>query len=164
MKPDTKISLINVNGTLSSNGQIIAKAFNNYFISTAQNILTDDFNNTNVSSNSKNPLCYLCNAFNQSFPDIKFKYVSAKEIEDITNSLKKKYSCGYEGISTKILKSSIQYVLFPLAYICNRMISNGTFPMRFKFSEIKPIFKKGDKSSLSDYGPISVLPIIFENF
>jgi hypothetical protein len=114
MNPDTnRISLITINGTLSNNGQIIAKAFNNYFISTAQNVLTYNFNNTNISSNSKNPLSYLSNAFNQSFPDIKFKYVSTKEIEDITNSLEKKYSCGYGGVSTDILKLSIQYISPP---------------------------------------------------
>jgi hypothetical protein len=80
MKPDAnKISLININGTLPSNGQITAKAFNNYFTSTAQNILTDNFNNTNVSANSKNPLPYTSNAFNQSFPDIKFNMFLLKK-------------------------------------------------------------------------------------
>jgi hypothetical protein len=96
--------------------------------------------------------------FTQSFPDIKFKYVSIKEIEDITNSLKKKYSCGYDGISTNILKLSIQYISSPLVCICNRMISTGTFPTRLKFSEHKPIFRKGDESNLCNYRPISMLP------
>jgi hypothetical protein len=72
--------------------------------------------------------------------------------------LKEKYSCGYDGISTNILKLSLQYISPPFAYICNRMISTGTFPTRLKFSEIKPIFKKGKKSNLSNYRPISMLP------
>jgi hypothetical protein len=45
------------------------------------------------------------------------------------------------------------------------MISTDTFPTRLKFSEIKPVFKKGDKSNLSNYRPISMPPsfsIIFE--
>ena len=37
------------------------------------------------------------------------------------------------------------------------MISTGVFPTRLKFSEIKTIFKKGDKSKISNYRPISML-------
>jgi hypothetical protein len=107
-----KISSINVKGTLSNNGQIIVKEFNNYFISVTQNILLDNHNlnhNLNINSNNEsstndNPLAYLLKAFNQPFPNIKLKYTSSKEIEDITNSLKMKYSHGYDGIATKVLK------------------------------------------------------------
>jgi hypothetical protein len=45
----------------------------------------------------------ISNAFNYSFPNINLKHVSTEEIEDINNSLKMKYSCGYDGIPTKIL-------------------------------------------------------------
>jgi hypothetical protein len=69
-----------------------------------------------MSSNNDN-LSYLPNAFDQSFPNINFKYVSTKEIEDITNSLKSKYSHGYDGISTKILKLSVQYISYPVTYV-----------------------------------------------
>jgi hypothetical protein len=58
---------INVSGTLSNNGQIIAKAFNNYFVSVAQNILLDNRNSNNESSKNDNPLAYLLEAFNH-FP------------------------------------------------------------------------------------------------
>jgi len=37
------------------------------------------------------------------------------------------------------------------------MLSLGIFPSRLQFSEIKPLFKKGDKSNISDYRPISIL-------
>jgi len=37
------------------------------------------------------------------------------------------------------------------------MLSSGIFPSRLKFSEIKPLFKKGDKSNISYYRPVSIL-------
>jgi hypothetical protein len=37
------------------------------------------------------------------------------------------------------------------------MIFSGIFPMRLKFLEIKPVFKKGDKNETSNYRPVSLL-------
>jgi len=38
------------------------------------------------------------------------------------------------------------------------MLAHGIYPERLKFSLIKPIYKSGDKSSPSNYRPISLLP------
>ena len=35
------------------------------------------------------------------------------------------------------------------------MLSSGIFPTRLKFSEVKPIFKRGDKNDISNYRPVS---------
>jgi hypothetical protein len=43
----------------------------------------------------------------------------------------------------------------PLPNTCNKILSTGIFPDRLKYSEIKPLFKKGDKTSISIYRPIS---------
>jgi hypothetical protein len=145
---------IKINNKLSSDGQVIAETFNKYFVSAAQRNL---IKNLNMNSSSENPISYLDRAFNQPFPSIKLKWVSSKEIEDITKLLETKNSHGYDGISTKILKSSIAYVSSPLTYICNKMLATGTFPSRLKFSEVRPIYKKGDKNDVSNYRPISLL-------
>jgi len=77
--------------------------------------------------------------------------------EDITKSVKIKTLYGYDAMSTKILKLGIHYISSPLTYICNRMLSSGIFPTRLKFSEVKPIFKRGDKNDTSNYRPVSLL-------
>jgi cystathionine beta-lyase family protein involved in aluminum resistance len=96
MKPNThNITSININGNLSCNDQIIAETFNKYFVSVAQNIHVNN-HNVNTLSNHENPVSYLTRSFNQPFPTINFKYVSSKEIENITKSLKIKNSHGYD--------------------------------------------------------------------
>jgi hypothetical protein len=44
------------------------------------------------------------------------------------------------------------------------MLINGNFPLRLKFSEIKPIYKNGDKNDISNYRPISLLASISKIF
>jgi hypothetical protein len=60
-------------------------------------------------------------------------------------------------MSTKALKMSSSFISSPLTYICNKSLSQGIFPERLKYSEIRPLFKKGGKSNISNYRPISLL-------
>jgi hypothetical protein len=91
------------------------------------------------------------------FPNIKLKYTTTNEIEEIIKSLKMKNSHGYSGISGKILKLSMSYISSSLTYMCNKMISSGIFPTRLKLSEIHPLFRKDDKMKMSNYRPTSLL-------
>jgi Notch-like protein len=130
---------------------------NKYFATLAQDKIAANTKNGNAVFINNNPLHFLFSAFNQTFPSLKLKFVSSKEIEDITDSSQSKDSHRYDELSIYILKASSLYVSSPLTYLCNLMLSSGIFPSTLKFSEIKPLFKKGDKSSISNYRPISVL-------
>ena len=151
------VSSININGALSNCNQTTAHTFNKYFATVAQDILAANTKNGNAAFINNNPLNYLFSAFNQSFPSIKLKFVSTKEIEDITKSLKSKDSHGYDEIQTKMLKASIPYISSPLTCLCNWLLPSGIFHSRLKFSEIKQLFKKGDKLNISKYRLISIL-------
>jgi Notch-like protein len=60
-------------------------------------------------------------------------------------------------IPVKILKNCPYFIISPLIYIINRSLTTGIFPNRLTFPEIQPIYKKGDKNSISNYRPISLL-------
>ena len=77
----------------------------------------------------------------------------------IIHSLKCTDSHGYDEVSTRIIKISAPCILCPLTLILNKILSTGVFPKRLKFSEVKPLYKKGIKTELSNYRPISLLPL-----
>jgi len=129
------ISFLNINGAKTHDSQVIASTFYTYFSTVAQNIHTKNTNPVDVN----NPLTYLHNAFKQPIPAMKLKFITSKEIKNVVNSFKPKVSHGYDGILIKILKLSVPYILSPLTYLCNLMISTGIFPTRLKLAEIKPL-------------------------
>jgi hypothetical protein len=47
----------------------------------------------------------------------------------------------------------------PLSFFCNKSIQTGVFPDRLKYANVKPVYKNGDRSSISNYRPISLLPV-----
>jgi hypothetical protein len=68
-----------------------------------------------------------------------------------------KNSSGYDGVSNKILRSCGKFLSKPLTYIFNLSLTHGTFPDHLKFCIVSPLFKKGDRSQLSNYRPTSLL-------
>ena len=125
-----------------NNNQNIANAFNSYFASIADNIINNS-RKTN-SSNYNDPETYLRLKINQPTSTFILKNTTTHEINKIIQSMKPKNSHGYDEISIKILKISAPFILSPLTYIFNKILSKGIFPERLKFSEIKPLYKKGN--------------------
>ena len=72
----------------------------------------------------------------------------------IIKSLKWKNSCGCHEIPPRILKINLPYIISPLIYLCNKSMALGIFPSWLKFSKVVPIFKNGNKDTLSNYRPI----------
>jgi hypothetical protein len=56
-----------------------------------------------------------------------------------------------------LLKLSSPFILSPLTHLRNKSLSLGIFPDHLKYSEIKSLFKKGDKHNISNYRTISIL-------
>jgi hypothetical protein len=71
---------------------------------------------------------------------VNLRPITEKEMYEINNSLKWRNSCGYDNIPCRIVKLSMPLISSPLIYICNKMLSTGTFPSRLKFSQIVLVF------------------------
>ena len=74
-------------------------------------------------------------------------------------SLNETRSVGSDGISFKFIKDSLYFTAFYLTIIINTSIVTGIFPQAWKHALVIPLLKKGDPSNVSNYRPISLLPI-----
>ena len=95
--------LINIDGNLIANQQLIANSFNNHFLTEADKI-TSNIKNDKTSLNCDNPIHCLHKNFKLDCSSMKLKYTTPKEIEKIIKSLNSRNSHGYDGIPLKILK------------------------------------------------------------
>ena len=131
--------------------QCIANEFNSYFINCCTNILTS----SQVVARNDTFEGYLSDPLSKS---LFLKPITESEILEITKSLKKSNSCGFDGINSNIVKKIIYSIVKPLCYIFNLSISTGNVPDKLKIAKIVPVYKKNDSHLCKNYRPISILP------
>ena len=71
---------------------------------------------------------------------------------------------GPDGIHGKILKNCASSIALPLSLLYNTSFKTGLIPNEWKLGNIVPVFKKGDKSSVEDYRPISLTCLVMKIF
>ena len=126
-----------------------AICFNNFFKSQSQ-VLNDD-----------DPL-----------PTIPFKDSTLLSInltvDDVSTSIKElnpNKAVGPDMIHNSLLIKACSIIAQPLTILFNRSLAEGVFPQIWKEAHITPIYKlKGDKSSCSNYRPISLLSCVGKLF
>ena len=69
-------------------------------------------------------------------------------------------STGIDEISAIFLKDGANELKGVLTYIINLSIDTKTVPNEMKFAKVKPLFKKGSRLDVSNYRPVSILPIV----
>jgi hypothetical protein len=56
-----------------------------------------------------------------------------------------------------MLKGLASFISHPLSYIYNHSLYTGIFPGSLKIAVVKPFYKKGDTSGITNYRPISTV-------
>ena len=71
---------------------------------------------------------------------------------------------GHDGISIRMLKICGPSVIKPLSLLFNNCLRDGVFPNDWKKANVIPVHKKGNKQLVSNYSPVSLLPICSKIF
>lgn len=93
-------------------------------------------------------------------PAFTFKEVTLIEVRDVIDALKNKKSKDPYGFDISLIKSVKNLIVGPLTRLINLCFKESIFPEALKKTVVTPIFKKGDPNNVSNYRPISLLPIL----
>ena len=70
-----------------------------------------------------------------------------------------KKATGSDCVSAFFLKAVACEIAEPLALILNKSLDTGLVPSAWKYCNVKPIYKGGDKADPSNFRPISAVPV-----
>lgn len=90
--------------------------------------------------------------------------VEETELKNTILSLKTNTAPGFDKISPLLLKNIVNFILKPLLHILNNCFLKGICPSYFKISNVKPLFKNGDRTDCTNYRPISLISVFSKIF
>ena len=126
----------------------IAEEFNNFFVNVGKNL------GEKIEQSRVNFVSYItenCNVMPEN-------ELSHEELFKAFRSLKSNKAEGIDEISVNVVKLVFDLIEDPLHYIFNLCLKQGICPDSLKVAKVIPLYKSGDKSRVSNYRPISVLP------
>lgn len=94
--------------------------------------------------------------------DIKFKLhtVSEEYIYKELCKLNCSKSTGLDDIPAKYLKDAAPFLKIHITFLVNSSITSNIVPSDLKCAKVKPLFKKNNRSDVSNYRPVSILSIV----
>ena len=88
---------------------------------------------------------------------IELVQTTESEVEKLLSTLNPHKSTGPDGIGNWVLKTCSHTLAKPLTTLFNKLLENGNFPKEWKTASVCPVYKKGNKSEVGNYRPISLL-------
>jgi len=136
------------------NPKDVAETFNNYFINVADNL----------KSNPPEAMNKLINSTSMSEETMILNPTCPAEVLYVIKNLKNSKSTGWDEIPTSVIKASAEVIVKPITFLINQSFNTGIFPEHLKYAIIKPLHKHKDKTEVSNYRPIALLPVISKIF
>ena len=90
--------------------------------------------------------------------------INTNEINDIIIGLNTKKAHGPDLVSVNMVKLCGPHLCVPLKIIFDNILETGIFPDQWKEANVTPVHKKNDKQTISNYRPISLLPVLAKVF
>ena len=128
----------------------IADAFNNYFYNIPLEL------DASVPPSSIDPLHFITTHIGTILDQ--FEPCTPPEIISIIGS-QKITKQGRDSVPTELIVANKDIISVTLSDLFNQCMTNGVFPDSYKIGRIVPILKKGDPKIVSNYRPISILPV-----
>ena len=119
-----------------------AELFNQYFYSV--------FTDTTTSLPNLEEASIPCTTISETI-------LSFEDIFEELRSLQISKAVGADNIGPKVLNSCADSLTAPLHYLFSLSLIKGVVPSDWKCHNVIPIFKSGDKSTVKNYRPISLL-------
>ena len=90
--------------------------------------------------------------------------ISHTEVRSLLKNLNPNKAQGPDGIHGLILKNCAVSIAYPLSLIFNNSYKTGIIPKEWKLAHVVPIHKKGSKSLVENYRPISLTCLTMKIF
>jgi hypothetical protein len=155
--PTEQVLSIVVSSEKLKDPKSMASAFNNFFLTVTEKLNIQKFEKGDIIS-------FLKGALPGNFPSIRIIPITEAEIKSIIHSLKPKLSSGYGEINSKILKTCDSVFSHPLNFVWNHSICEGIFPDYLKIAVVNPLYKKGDKTNMTNFRPVSLFTVFSKVF
>jgi hypothetical protein len=85
--------------------------------------------------------------------------ITPERVEAQLNKLNTSKAAGPDNLHARLLVELRVQICKPLCMIYNKSLEEGKIPHDWKFANVKPLFKKGDKKLVSNYRPVSLTAI-----
>ena len=143
------------NGIKIEEGRLMANEFNNFFGNIGKNCAAK------IPPSSKNFMSYMGKRINKT---LKFTFTNPKMIAEMISGLKNKISSGHDGLTNKFLKRMCNAICIPISILINMSLKENIIPKELKYAQIVPLYKSGERTLVTNYRPISLLPVISKIF
>ena len=162
---------------IHENDKDIANIFNEHFINAATKLdICIDHKKDYLNTDNLDPVLKAIDIFKDhpSILNIRdssiqknkfyFKPISISDIAEIISFLDSSKSGPKYTLPIKVIKDNIDIFSNKLMIDFISSIEQGIFPCNFKFADVSPIFKKGDRLQKENYRPISILSTVSKIF
>ncbi|CAB4037008.1 Hypothetical predicted protein [Paramuricea clavata] len=155
--------VFDIDETTTTDKTSIANGFCKYFTNVGKTLQTSliTLGNTVWENHDHKKLS---KRINQKELQFTFEKVSASNMVKLLRQLKASKASGYDGIPTSMIKDGAEELAVPLTYLINSCLEQSVFPDTEKYAKIIPVYKSGKRSSMDNYRPISILPVLSKVF